>query len=94
MLTIKVIATGNSRSGTAKSGKPYWMCEAYAHLPGVPYPQKISYYAAAQNEVLPAGEYECDAVIGVKDQRITIDVDPRQGRRLAAVPTPLKTAQQ
>lgn len=86
-LTIKVITTGTSRSGTAaKSGKPYWMCEAYAQLPGVPFPQKITYYAAAANEVLPAGEYECDVILGVKDERITIEVDPRQGRRLAAAP--------
>lgn len=83
-ITIKVITTGNSRSGmAAKSGKPYWMCEAYAQLPGVPFPQKISYYAAAQNEVLPAGEYECDVQLSVKDERITIEVDPRQGRRVS-----------
>lgn len=87
-LTLKIVTTGNFRSGKAK--KPphndYWMCEAYAYLPNVPFPQKFSYYASAQNEVLPAGEYECDMQLDIKDGRISLDVDPRQARRLSAAP--------
>jgi hypothetical protein len=84
-LTMKITTTGNFRSGTAKgSGKPYTMAEAYAHLPGVPFPQKFSYYCTQPSEVLPAGEYEADVVLGVKDERITAEVDPRQARKLPA----------
>jgi len=83
-MTIKIETTGNFRTGTAaKSGKPYWMAEAFAHLPGVPYPQKFSYYAASQNEVLPVGHYECDISCSIKDDRIHFEVDPRQARRIA-----------
>jgi hypothetical protein len=85
-LTMKIVTTGNFRSGKAK--KPphndYWMCEAYGYLPNVPFPQKFSYYAAAQSEVLPAGEYECDLQLSIKDDRVTLDLDPRQARKLAA----------
>jgi len=92
MMTIKVETTGRFRSGiAAKSGKPYFMCEAFAHLPNVPYPQKFSYYAASQSEVLPVGLYECDVVCSIKDDRINFDVDPRQGRRISQHP-PVKAA--
>lgn len=84
-MTIKVETTGQFRSGVAKqSGKPYFMCEAFAHLPGVPYPQKFSYYASAQSEVLPVGLYECDVMASIKDDRINFEVDPRQGRRVSS----------
>lgn len=89
-MTIKVEVTGQYRSGTAaKSGKPYFMCEAFAHLPGVPYPQKFTFYAAAQNEVPQVGLYECDVMASIKDDRINFEVDPRQGRRVAS---PVKAA--
>jgi hypothetical protein len=82
-MTIKVEVTGQFRSGTAaKSGKPYFMCEAFAHLPGVPYPQKFSFYASAQNEIPQVGTYECDVMASIKDDRINFEVDPRQGRRI------------
>ena len=93
-LTMKITTTGNYRSGTAKgSGKPYTMAEAYAHLPGVPFPQKFSYYCTQPSEVLQAGEYEADLTLGVKDERITIDIDPRQARKLpAAAPSRVQAA--
>jgi len=93
-MTIKITTTGNSRSGTAKgSGKPYTMAEAYAHLPGVPFPQKFSYYCTQQSEVLPAGEYEADVILGIKDERITVEVDPRQARKLpSAAPARVSSA--
>lgn len=91
--TIKVEVTGQYRSGTAaKSGKPYFMCEAFAHLPGVPYPQKFNFYAAAQNEVPQAGTYECDMVFSIKDDRLSIEIDPRQGRRVATPQLQVKAA--
>ncbi|MGL4317339.1 MAG: propanediol utilization protein [Pseudomonas sp.] len=92
-MTIKVTTTGQSRSGiAAKSQKPYTMAVAYAHLPNVPFPQEFSYYCAAATEVLPAGEYECEVVLSIKDGRIAVEVDPRQGRRLQAAPAVVKTA--
>ncbi|MCY1278774.1 Single-stranded DNA-binding protein [compost metagenome] len=94
MMTIKIETTGNYRSGVAqKSGKPYFMCQAFAHLPNVPYPQMFDYYASAQSEVLPAGHYECDVTVDVRDGRLSFDVDPRQGRRIST-PAPLKAAAQ
>jgi len=91
-MIIKVETTGQFRSGTAaKSGKPYFICEAFAHLPGVPYPQKFSYYASAQSEVLPVGLYECDVLFSIKDDRINFKVDSRQGRRVSQ-PAAVKAA--
>jgi hypothetical protein len=81
-MTILVEVTGNSRSGiAAKSQKPYCMFEAFVHLPNVPYPQKTSFYAQAQNEVPQAGTYECDVVCDVVEGRLSMTIDPRQGRR-------------
>jgi hypothetical protein len=86
---VKVEVTGQFRSGIAqKSQKQYFMCEAFAHLPGVPYPQKFSFYAAAQNEIPQVGTYECDVMASIKDDRINFEVDPRQGRRVSAVQQP------
>jgi hypothetical protein len=81
-ITMKITTTGNSRTGISKNQKPYTMAEAYAHLPGVPFPQKFSYYCTQPSEVLPAGEYEADVILGVKDERITVELDPRQARKL------------
>lgn len=81
-MTVKFETTGTFRSGISKAQKPYFMCEAYAHLPGCPYPQKFSYYASAQNEVLPVGHYEADVTVSVKDDRLNFDVDARQARRI------------
>lgn len=93
-MTIKVEVTGQYRSGiAAKSQKPYFMCEGFAHLPGVPYPQKFSFYASAQNEIPQVGLYECDVMASIKDDRINFEVDPRQGRRISsAQPGQVKAA--
>lgn len=91
-LVIKFETTGNYRSGTAaKSGKPYFMCEAFAHLPGVPYPQKFTYYAASQQEVLQAGTYEGDIQGRIKDDRLELFIEPSQARRVSA---PVSAVQQ
>lgn len=82
-LTMKITTTGNSRTGISAKQKPYTMAEAYAHLLGVPFPQKFSYYCTQPTEVLPAGEYEADVILGVKDERITVEIDPRQARKLS-----------
>lgn len=91
-MTIKIITTGTSRTGVSAKNKPYTMAEAYAHLPGVPFPQKFSYYCTQPSEVLPAGEYEADVVLGIKDERITVEVDPRQARKLPSA-APVRSAQ-
>lgn len=49
----------------------------------MPFPQKFSYYCTQPTEVLPAGEYEADVILGVKDERITVEIDPRQARKLS-----------
>ena len=89
-MKVKIETTGQFRSGIAqKSGKAYFMAEAFAHLPNCPYPQKFSYYCAAQNEVLSAGNYEADVIVSVRDDRLNFEVDPRQARRLPqAAPAP------
>lgn len=87
-LLLKVTTTGQSRSGTSAKGKPYTMATAYAHLPNVPFPQEFSYYCESVQQVQQPGEYECEVVLSIKDGRIAVDVDPRQGRRLQpAAPT-------
>lgn len=82
---IVVEVTGNHRSGTAaKSGKPYCMFEAYAHLPNIPYPQKCTFYAETPQQVPQPGKYECDVIAQVRDDRLIFEVDPRQGRRVSS----------
>lgn len=92
-MTVKIETTGAFKQGiSAKNNKPWFMCEAYAHLPGVPYPQRITYYAGAQNEIRPAGMYECDVIVGVKDDRLSFECDPRQGRVITNSPAAVKSA--
>lgn len=92
-MTIKITTTGTSRTGVSAKNKPYTMAEAYAHLPNVPFPQKFSYYCTQPSEVLPAGEYEADVILGIKDERITVEVDPRQARKLpTAAPARVSSA--
>lgn len=82
---IKIESTGNiNKQGIgAKSNKPYFMCQAYMHIPGVPYPQEIEYFASTQNEVLPAGSYEVDVFLTTKDKRPEFTFDVRQSRRIS-----------
>jgi len=80
-MTLLVEVTGNTRTGTAKSGNPYCMFEGFVHLPNVPYPQKTMFYASLSNEVPQAGTYECDVIADVRDGRLEFNCDPRQGRR-------------
>lgn len=91
-MLIKVTTTGHSRTGISAKNKPYTMATAYAHLPNVPFPQEFSYYCETQQQVQPAGEYECEVVLSIKDGRISVEVDPRQGRRLAAQQPAVKAA--
>ncbi|WP_081021950.1 propanediol utilization protein [Pseudomonas coronafaciens] len=80
--TLMVEVSGVTRSGiAAKSQKPYTMFQAYVHLPGVPYPQKVDFYAQNASEVPQPGTYECDVIADVRDGRLEFNCDPRQGRR-------------
>lgn len=92
-MVIKFETTGQYRSGTAaKSGKPYFMCEAYGHLPGVPYPQKFTYYAGSQQEVLQVGTYEADIQGRIKDDRLELFIEPSQARRISTGQPAVKAA--
>jgi len=79
--TVLVEITGDYRSGTSQKGNPYCMFEGYVHLPNRPYPEKASFYAEKVSEVPPVGTYRVDAKLSVKDGRVTVDVDPRNGVR-------------
>ncbi|MCT7418583.1 hypothetical protein [Pseudomonas aeruginosa] len=46
MRIIRIETTGVVHSGNSKAGNEYHMCEAFGHLPGIPYPQRFEYYAA------------------------------------------------
>lgn len=83
---IKIESTGkvNKQGIGSKSNKPYLMCQAYMHIPGVPYPQEIEYFASAQNEVLPVGSYEVDVFLTTKDKRPEFTFDVRQSRRISS----------
>lgn len=85
-MTIRIEATGNFRSGISAKGNEYNMCEAFAHIPGIPYPQRFEYYAGKSTEILQVGQYECDITCAVKDNRLSFDADPRQARRINSAP--------
>lgn len=78
---VHVEINGLFREGISGKGQPYCMYEGYVHLPGVPYPQKAAFYATARTEVPQAGTYEVDMKVDVRDGRVVLDLDPRQGRR-------------
>jgi len=81
-MVIQVQVTAQQRSGNSQKGNPYIMVEAYASLPGIPYPQRFMFYCGAQNEVPQPGFYECDVQVSVKNDRLDFQVDPRQARRM------------
>jgi len=89
--------TGNYRSGTSGKGNPYCMFEGYVHLPNMPYPEKASFYAEKVSEVPQAGTYRVPFKFQVKDGRVAVDFDPRNGIRtelpsLSSVRSQPKTA--
>jgi len=70
---LKVEIHGIDRSGiSGKSGKPYVTHVAFAHLPGVPYPQEVSIYGGEQG--LANGHYEVPYRIKVTDDGRTISL--------------------
>ncbi|MEW3788585.1 propanediol utilization protein [Pseudomonas aeruginosa] len=85
-ITLIIETSGNVvKSGISqKNNTEYHMCEAFAHIPGIPYPQLFEYFASKQNEILPSGMYECDVKVSIKDKRLSFEVDPRQARRVAS----------
>lgn len=70
---LKVEIHGIDRSGiSGKSGKPYVTHVAFAHLPGVPYPQEVSIYGGEKG--LANGHYEVPYRIKVTDDGRTISL--------------------
>lgn len=90
--SLLVEVTGNARSGTSSKGKPYTMYEAFVFLPGVPYPQMTSFYAETPQQCPQAGTYECFIVGQMRDGRLQLEIDPRQGRRVSTPAAPVKQA--
>lgn len=80
-LVVLIEITGNYRQGTSKAGNPYCMYEGYIHIPGKQYPVLNDFYAAMPNEVPQIGTYECDVLLEIRDGRLGVQIDPRQGRR-------------
>nr|WP_288359452.1 hypothetical protein [uncultured Pseudomonas sp.] len=70
---LKVEIHGIDRSGISqKSGKPYVTHVAFAHLPGVPYPQEVAVYGGEKG--LANGHYEVPYRIKVTDDGRTISL--------------------
>lgn len=72
-----------TKSGiAAKSQKPYIMVEAFAHIQDSKYPQLFEYYAANQQEILPAGFYEIPVTISIRDGRFNFFTDFQKAVRV------------
>ena len=91
--SLLVEVTGNHRSGVAqKTNKPYTMFQAFVFLPNVPYPQMTEFYCESPQQVPQAGTYECFITGQIRDGRLALEVDPRQGRRVNANTTAPKVS--
>ena len=84
-LSITIEFTGQNRSGVSKTQKPYWVLGAFAHLPGVKYPQTMDLFTMdAQN--LPApGAYLVPLVSSIKEGKLSFEPDLSAA---VAVPVP------
>lgn len=69
---LKVEIHGIDRQGTSKAGKNWVTHVAFAHLPGVPYPQEVSIYGG--EKPMPNGHYEVPYRIKVTDDGRTISL--------------------
>ena len=69
---LKVEIHGIDRQGTSKAGNKWVTHVAFAHLPGVPYPQEVSIYGGEKG--LANGHYEVPYRIKVTDDGRTISL--------------------
>ncbi|MEF9673153.1 propanediol utilization protein [Pseudomonas sp. PCH446] len=78
--TMLVEITGNYRSGTSGKGNPIACLKAMS-TSQYAYPEKASFYAEKVSEVPQAGTYRVPFKFQVKDGRVAVDFDPRNGIR-------------
>lgn len=69
---LKVEIHGIDRQGISSKQKPWFTHVAFAHLPGVPYPQEVSIYGG--EKPMPNGHYEVPYRIKVTDDGRSISL--------------------
>lgn len=74
-LSINIEFTGETRSGVSKTGKPWWVLQGYAHLPGVKYPQTYGLFTMDPAAIKPAGTYLVPLISSIKDDRLSFEPD-------------------
>lgn len=84
-LSITVEFTGANRSGQSKSNKPYWVLGAFAHLPGIKYPQAFEVFTMDAAQLKAPGTYLVPLISSVKEGRLSFDPDLSAA---VAVPVP------
>lgn len=85
-LSLTIEFTGNNRTGvSAKNQKPWWVMGAFAHLPGVKYPQSLELFTMDPAAIKGAGTYLVPLVSSIKEGRLSFEPDLSAA---VAVPVP------
>lgn len=74
-LSITIEFTGANRNGVSKGGKPYWILGAFAHLPGVKYPQTMELFTMDAGSLKAPGTYLVPLISSIKEGRLAFEPD-------------------
>lgn len=86
-LSLTIEFSGANRSGTSKAGRPYFILGAYAHLPGVPYPQSMELFTMDAAHMKAPGTYLVPLIASIKEGKLSFEPDLS-----AAVAVPVPTS--
>lgn len=84
-LSINIEFTGANRNGVSKGGKAYWVLGAFAHLPGVKYPQIMELFTMDAAALKAPGTYLVPLISSIKEGRLAFEPDLTAA---VAVPVP------
>jgi len=85
-LSLTIEFTGANRNGvSSKSQKPYWILGAFAHLPGVKYPQTMELFTMDPTALKAPGTYLVPLISSIKEGRLSFEPDLSAA---VAVPVP------
>jgi hypothetical protein len=84
-LSLTIEFTGANRSGTSKAGNAYFIIGAFAHLPGVKYPQAMELFTMDGTHQKAPGTYLVPLVASIKEGKLSFEPDLSAA---VAVPVP------
>ncbi|RFF52931.1 propanediol utilization protein [Xanthomonas campestris] len=73
--SIDIEFTGANKNGVSKSGKPYWVLGAFAHLPGIKHPQMYELFTMDPAALKAPGTYRVPLISSIKEGRLSFEPD-------------------